>query len=127
MSTLAEAVEVLNAVCRGEVQATAHDDPYLYYCGNVCYELSNGWKVQVFNDCGEWDYVDSVTAPDGTEFHCAGPDHGKPDNWCSEIGDWTPTCGSTDGDGCEHWGFYTRPNDGTRHARQASQAGGSEP
>lgn len=27
--------------------------------------LANGWKVRVFWDCGDWDYIDEVEAPDG--------------------------------------------------------------
>lgn len=28
-------------------------------------ELENGWLVRVFWDCGDWDYIDQVEAPDG--------------------------------------------------------------
>lgn len=34
------------------------------YAGNVFY-LVNGWEVVVFNDCDDWDYIDSVIHPDG--------------------------------------------------------------
>jgi hypothetical protein len=32
-----------------------------------------GWRIQFFNDCGDLDYLDEVTAPDGRE---------------AEFGDW---------------------------------------
>lgn len=35
------------------------------YCGNVGFVTSDGWKVVVFNDCDEFDYIDSVESPDG--------------------------------------------------------------
>lgn len=34
------------------------------HCGDIAYEV-NGWKIVVFWDCGDWDYIDSVIAPDG--------------------------------------------------------------
>ncbi len=35
------------------------------YSGNVPYAASNGWELVVFNDCDEWDYLDSAKTPDG--------------------------------------------------------------
>jgi hypothetical protein len=36
------------------------------YAGNVTYRtVPDGWTLVVFNDCNSWDYLDSVTAPDG--------------------------------------------------------------
>lgn len=32
------------------------------------WRTSNGWRLEVFDDCGQWDYVDSVVAPDGREL-----------------------------------------------------------
>ena len=29
------------------------------------YQVSNGWRITVFNDGGEFDYIESVTTPDG--------------------------------------------------------------
>lgn len=36
------------------------------YSGNMRFRFGNGFCLVVFNDCGEWDYVDSYIAPDGT-------------------------------------------------------------
>lgn len=41
---------------------TVHD---WHYCGVAEFHLANGWKVAVFNDCDEWDYIEWVEAPDG--------------------------------------------------------------
>lgn len=30
--------------------------------------LENGWKVRVYFDCGDYDYVDAVFAPDGRRW-----------------------------------------------------------
>jgi hypothetical protein len=38
------------------------------YCGEQAYRLPSGWVVEVFWDCGDWDYLDSVTAPDGRRW-----------------------------------------------------------
>lgn len=48
------------------------------YCGNVEFQV-DGWRVTFFNDCGELDYVDSVTAPDGR---------------AAEYGDWFDSGGT---------------------------------
>lgn len=67
MLTEKEVLDVLHAVERGEVtippeEAMAAEEAY---CGNCTYHLSNGWVFIIFNDCGEWDYIHEVTAPDG--------------------------------------------------------------
>lgn len=60
------------------------------YAGDVCFVLSNGWRVVVFNDCEEWDYVSDVIAPDGTseviwERPVTGGSHVR-----YMISDWAP-------------------------------------
>ena len=42
----------------------AHSTCTSVFCGNVEYVV-DGWIVVVFIDCNDWDYVDSVVAPDG--------------------------------------------------------------
>lgn len=39
------------------------------YAGEVHFKVG-GWKVVVFNDCDDFDYVDNVTAPDGRRGVC---------------------------------------------------------
>lgn len=104
MTTIDEALAVLEAVCRGEVTATPRETPKEIYAGDVVYDLSNGWQVIVFNDCGEWDYVDSMTSPDGTRFESFPEDYNQDP---LKIAWWQPKCETaTDDGGCAHWGEY---------------------
>lgn len=36
------------------------ESPAEVYAANVHYHASNGWQLVIFNDCGEWDYIDHV-------------------------------------------------------------------
>lgn len=64
--TVEEVRRQMEAIASGEVILTAiGEDPQDVYAGNCHYEASNGWRVVVFNDCGEWDYLDGMEAPDG--------------------------------------------------------------
>mgnify|MGYP003395020210 CR=1 FL=1 len=67
--TLDEKVEaaraVLKALEEGRITAKAQVKPQDVFAGDVVYDLSNGWKMTVFNDCGDWDYVDSFELPNG--------------------------------------------------------------
>jgi hypothetical protein len=50
---------------------TPLQDPMEVFAGNVEY-VSNShresWKMVVFNDCNEWDYIDSITDPSGFKW-----------------------------------------------------------
>ncbi len=39
--------------------------------GNVRYIASNGWRIVVYNDADEWDYIDSIVTSDGRIFDYA--------------------------------------------------------
>lgn len=54
------------------------------YCGHVDLQLGTGWTITVFNDCGDWDYVDAARAPDGREQ----------DDWHTgdSVGWFDPSC-----------------------------------
>jgi hypothetical protein len=43
--------------------------------GDIEVTTINGWKIIVFNDCGEWDYWDSITNP------CGDTVNNYDDNW----------------------------------------------
>jgi hypothetical protein len=47
----------------GKVTLTCTDveTPAQIYAGDVHYDASNGWKLVIFNDCGQWDYIDRVS------------------------------------------------------------------
>jgi len=56
------------------------------WAGDVEFTCSNGWRVVVFNDCDEWDYVDSVIAPDGDKATWGGDIWADPPKWSN----WHP-------------------------------------
>ncbi len=60
-----EILDVIRAIEAGAVTVTK-SDPWNYE-GNDCpvFTTSNGWRFVVFNDVDEWDYFESITAPNG--------------------------------------------------------------
>lgn len=54
---------LLRDVASGAVALTPESP--IWYSGDESYTASNGWKLAVFNDAGEWDYIDHFEAPDG--------------------------------------------------------------
>ena len=64
--TEGELLEFLKAIEEGTIPLQPEECiPQDIYAGNVPYRASNGWRITIFNDCNEWDYVDHVSAPDG--------------------------------------------------------------
>jgi hypothetical protein len=61
----AEVWTFLRAIERGDITLSSEEEPQLIYAGNVRYAASNGWIITVFNDCNEWDYVDTIETTDG--------------------------------------------------------------
>lgn len=57
------ALEALSRADHGLVQVRGRFDSSP--AGNVDFTLEDGWRITVFNDCGEWDYIDTVTSPAG--------------------------------------------------------------
>jgi hypothetical protein len=53
------------AVEAGQIRLIAEGEPQEIYAGNVVYRASNGWRLVVFNDANEYDYVDHVLTDDG--------------------------------------------------------------
>jgi hypothetical protein len=61
-----ELLEFLKAIEEGTISLQPEECiPQDIYAGNVPYAASNGWRITIFNDCNEWDYVDHVVAADG--------------------------------------------------------------
>lgn len=54
------------------------------YARNMTFRFGNGIRLLVFNDCGEWDYIDSYIAADGTRTEV--------DDWGDSLllFDWEP-------------------------------------
>jgi hypothetical protein len=63
-----ELSQFLKAVEDGSVLLTPEQEPQDVYAGNVSYVASNGWRIVVYNDANEWDYIDSITTSDGRTF-----------------------------------------------------------
>ena len=39
------------------------------WCGVVTFELPSGWRIDVFNDCCSWDYIEEITTPQGVTYN----------------------------------------------------------
>lgn len=74
-----EIVDLLRRVGNGEVVPRLANPERTWrdtYCGEVDF-LVDGWQVAVFNDCDDFDYIDSAIAPDGRT--------GKFEDWAPEF------------------------------------------
>ena len=60
--------QFLRAVEDGTVSLAPEQEPQDVYAGNVTYIASNGWRIVIFNDANERDYIDSITTSDGRIF-----------------------------------------------------------
>jgi hypothetical protein len=69
-----ELSQFLKAIEDGSVSLTPEQEPQDVYAGNVSYVASNGWRIVVYNDVNEWDYIESITTSDGRTFGCAALD-----------------------------------------------------
>lgn len=69
MSIETRVVKLLRDIEQGKVTLKiVGRTPEKVFAGNVEYRSSNGWKLLVFNDCNDWDYLDSATSPDDEEL-----------------------------------------------------------
>ena len=60
-----EILQFLKAIEEGVVCLRPEWEPQDVYSGNVPYAASNGWRIVVYNDANEWDYIDRVETADG--------------------------------------------------------------
>jgi hypothetical protein len=58
----------LKAVEDSSVSLVPEQEAQNVYAGNVSYIASNNWRIVVFDDANEWDYIDSITTSDGRTF-----------------------------------------------------------
>jgi hypothetical protein len=56
------------AIEEGSVSLRPEHEPQDVYAGNVSYVASNGWRIVVYNDANEWDYIDNITTADERTF-----------------------------------------------------------
>ena len=73
-----ELLEFLKAIEEETVSLQPESIPQDIYAGNVSYKASNGWRITIFNDCNEWDYVEKVVAADGRSLGFHEIDDGMP-------------------------------------------------
>jgi hypothetical protein len=67
-ATYRELMEFIKAVEDGTIALETTWNPESGDWGNISYVASNGWKITVFNDANEWDYIDSFVTNDGRIF-----------------------------------------------------------
>ena len=61
-----EAEAFLEKVMSGEIKLEVNGlSPKEVYCGAARYKASNSWSVIVFNDCGEFDYIQDIVDEKG--------------------------------------------------------------
>lgn len=85
-----EALAWLRKVEAGEITLSFEVEPQ-GVCGNVRYTAPDGAEVVLFNDCNEWDYVDSLRFADGRalDFNDFPEDHPVSSYKPSEEAQWT--------------------------------------
>lgn len=63
-----EVADLLHKIAAGEITLRVVGETWdECYAGDVTFELSSGDKLVIFNDCDDFDYVDSVRLVDGRE------------------------------------------------------------
>jgi hypothetical protein len=62
------AVRLIFEIESGARKITPRRNPAEVYAGNVEYDVEGGWVLVVFIDGNTFDYIDSITAPDGTRW-----------------------------------------------------------
>ncbi|MCP4194408.1 MAG: hypothetical protein GY880_19785 [Planctomycetaceae bacterium] len=60
-----ELLAFLASIESGSVKLNPLDEPQSIYAGNVRYSADNGWRITIFNDANEWDYIDLIETTDG--------------------------------------------------------------
>lgn len=58
-------LDVLRALDAGTVKAALPETGEYGFCSVIEYTLDNGWKVGIFCDCGDWDYIEFMQSPEG--------------------------------------------------------------
>ena len=77
MVAATEVAEMLRAVARDELKVQVVNQTWNEAeSGNVQFKVAD-WAIWVFNDCGDFDYIDRVIAPDGRV--------GEFDNWWPNL------------------------------------------
>jgi hypothetical protein len=88
---------LLDDIASGAVTVTP--DRPVGYSGNESFTTSNGWKIDVFNDVGEWDYIDHFQDPDGRVL-----DFDEMWDHARDLADYAPT----EEEQARLWGWHSR-------------------
>lgn len=93
-------LEFLQAIERGEITLELQLPVTMY----VRYQASNGWRLVVFNDAGEWDYLEEVAEETNRVLFDFGRDYpevGTIPHMAWEIGERVPS--PEVAERCYHW------------------------
>lgn len=63
-----EILVFLKNIESGEIRLTPNVEAQQVFAGNVEYQASNGWRITIFNDANEWDYIDEIVTNDGRQI-----------------------------------------------------------
>ncbi len=127
--SLEDAIRACEDVCSGRATVAYDEEPVDFFSGDLEFRLSNGWKVFVFVDCGDWDCVDHFVAPDGSVFDCTDKTlhvraEGDPELWLWHGAFyWQPhndmvRPGGAQCVDCAHWGKWPEGQFATRLRRE---------
>ncbi|MCA9317240.1 MAG: hypothetical protein KDB73_17260 [Planctomycetes bacterium] len=67
MPTEAEALRVIERIEAGVV-GVSPSEPWGAWSNLVSFTTTNGWRFVVFNDFGQWDYIEGVIDPEGARL-----------------------------------------------------------
>jgi hypothetical protein len=69
------------------------------------YTLPGGWKINVFIDCHDWDYIEYIIAPDGTTLDSDMPSCRVPSRLDPDQTDWHPVFFWSPDEDDKRWGL----------------------
>jgi len=81
-----EVMAVIARIERGDLSVVPENDWDIAWGGET-FKTADGWTFVVFNDGGQWDYIECVGAPDGRWLESADIS----DTMTPRIDDYTPT------------------------------------
>lgn len=61
--------DFLQAIEDGDVTLSPEGDPQDIYSAAIVYHGSNAWKIVIFNDCNQWDYIEEIVTADGRRMN----------------------------------------------------------
>lgn len=83
-----EVYEVLKKVALGELEPKLkHPEAFDVFYSDTPFIVGN-WEIEIFFDCGEFDYVSYVTSPDGRK--------GNYKDWAKETKEYNPPAAELD-------------------------------